>query len=151
MTFRPNRSQRTELDGSLLKEATDAARTAAKHAYAPRSEFGVGAAVITSNGGIYQGNNVESVISGLGTCAERSAIDHAVAHGEYVFDAIVTTVFPCGACLQYIYEFAEVGEKDIAVITLSADGGHSIEYITDLLKTPFGPLGLGLDLARFRK
>jgi cytidine deaminase len=76
--------------------------------------FKVGAAVIASDGQAYEGCNVESWISGLGICAERCAINHAVLHGNTSIKeiAIVMEVNahevprPCGACLQYISDFA---------------------------------------------
>jgi cytidine deaminase len=61
------------------------AKLGMKNAYAVVSSFPVGAAVLTSKGNVFQGCNTESVISGMGVCAERSAIDHAVACGEYLF------------------------------------------------------------------
>ncbi len=75
------------------------------NAYSIVNKFPCGAAVLTEKGNIYQGCNVESVISGMGTCAERSAIDHAVAHGEYGFKAVAIIsklgepIKPCGMCL----------------------------------------------------
>ena len=66
----------------IIKKAT----LGMKNAYSIIHNFPVGAAVLTKNGNIYQGCNTESVISGMGMCAERSAIDHAVACGEYVYE-----------------------------------------------------------------
>ena len=72
-----------------LEELIEKAKKGLKSAYAPRSNFPTGAAVLTDKGNIYQGCNVESVISGMGTCAERCAIDNAIANGEYCFKAII--------------------------------------------------------------
>lgn len=81
----------------------------------------VGAAVLAKDGKVYVGCNVESWVSGLGTCAERCAIDHAVLHGNrrIMEIAILTNEekpqkpIPCGACLQYIHDFAENSEIKI--------------------------------------
>lgn len=139
-----------------LKKLVEAARLGMSHAYAPRSQFPVGAAVLTSKGNYYHGCNVESVISGLGTCAERSAIDHAVAHGEYNIRAIAivsrleTPIKPCGACLQYINEFAQVGQQNIDIFMVGKEGSLEQNNIHALLPGGFGPRDLGLDLSKYR-
>ena len=139
--------------GKLIEKA----KIGMKNAYAPRSNFGVGAAVLTLKGDIYQGCNVESVISGLGTCAERCAIDNAIANGDYCFKGIVIVtknkepVRPCGACLQYIAEFAQVANNDIEIIMVGANGKINKSSINKMLPEAFGPKDLGLDLKRFRK
>jgi cytidine deaminase len=77
--------------------------------------FRVGAAVLVEDNRIYEGCNVESWISGLGTCAERNAINHAILHGNRKIREIAVVMNskspneprPCGACLQYIHDFAE--------------------------------------------
>ena len=83
--------------------------------------FKVGAAVLAEDGKIYEGCNVESWISGLGICAERNAINHAVLHGNkkvkmiavVIEDKNVESTRPCGACLQYIKDFSEDNVKVI--------------------------------------
>lgn len=77
--------------------------------------FRVGAAVFGQDGTIHEGCNVESWVAGLGVCAERCAIDHAVLHGNHKIREIGIIMeansknepVPCGACLRYIYDFAE--------------------------------------------
>jgi cytidine deaminase len=77
--------------------------------------FKVGAAVLAEDGRVYEGCNVENWVSGLGVCAERCAIDHAVLHGNRKIKAVALVMDansnseprPCGACLQYIYDFAD--------------------------------------------
>ncbi|MEM4701420.1 MAG: cytidine deaminase, partial [Candidatus Bathyarchaeia archaeon] len=99
-----------EAEEALLKEALKALR----NAYVLWG-FGVGAAVLAEDEKIYGGCNVESWVSGLGICAERNAINHAISHGNKKIReiAVVTDVKntgeikPCGACLQYISDFAE--------------------------------------------
>jgi len=128
-----------------------------KNAYAVVSSFPVGAAVLTTTGNVFQGCNTESIISGMGVCAERSAIDHAVACGEYLFEAIAVTseleapIAPCGMCLQYIGEFSQVADRDIQILMIGATGEIRESSIRQMLPAIFGPLDLGLDVARYRK
>ena len=138
---------------NLIKEA----RKAIKNAYCPISEFPVGAAILTEKGDIYSGCNVESVISGLGVCAERAAIDHAVAHGEFCFKAIAIfskfkkPLKPCGACLQYINEFAQVAGHDILIFMVGNKGKVEKSSVYKMLPGSFGPEDLGLNLDKYRK
>lgn len=91
-----------------------AARKAVENAYAPYSQFRVGAAVLTDKGNIFPGCNVENASYGLSICAERAAIFSAVSNeggGNMKIRAICvvndkdTRCSPCGACRQVIYEF----------------------------------------------
>lgn len=97
----------------LLKEA----QSAQKNAYAPYSEFRVGAAVKTSSGRVYSGCNVENSSYGLTICAERGAIARMVADGETEIEEIVIVgdtdkpLPPCGACRQVISEFSKAETK----------------------------------------
>ena len=109
----------------------------------------VGAAVLAENGQIYEGCNVESWVSGLGICAERNAINHAVLHGNRKIEeiAIVTDTNshngprPCGACLQYIYDFAE--NPKVKVVMAKAENGRilfdtvKVKTLEELLPFPF--------------
>ena len=87
-----------------------AAWQAREYAYAPYSGFTVGAAVETEHGNIYSGCNVENISYGLTNCAERTAMFHAVAHGERRIARMVVCadtpepVMPCGACRQVMQE-----------------------------------------------
>lgn len=89
----------------------NAAVSASKNAYCPYSEFQVGAAVLTSDGRIFSGCNVENRSYGLTICAERNAVFQAVAAGcrEIVAVAVYTPTqeptTPCGSCRQVIHEF----------------------------------------------
>lgn len=88
------------------------AKEAQKNAYAPYSNFKVGAALLTRQGNIYTGANVENSSLGLTVCAERIAVFKAVTAGERDFQAIAVAassedfIYPCGACLQVIAEFS---------------------------------------------
>jgi cytidine deaminase len=94
------------------EELLAAARLAREKAYAPYSNFRVGAAVLGSGGGIYSGCNVENASLGLTCCAERNAIFAMVAAGETEIREMLIIgesgefLSPCGACRQVIAEFA---------------------------------------------
>lgn len=111
-----------------------------EHAFTPLGESKVGACVLGQNGQIFEGCNVGSVISGLGVCAERAAMDHAVIHGTYTFAALVVVredgIQPCGACLQYILQFYQINEKEITIIAADTKGNFTIHSLFELL--PFG-------------
>lgn len=97
-----------DTDTQLINEA----RQAQEKAYAPYSEFSVGAALLTRDGNIYTGANIENSSFGLTVCAERVAIFKAVFDGVRSFQTIAITgsgtgyLYPCGACLQVLAEFA---------------------------------------------
>lgn len=119
------RSEFTVVDFSTLgsedREIVLASIKARELAYCPYSQFSVGAAVRTSDGTVYTGCNVENASYSLGICAERTAIVKAVSEGNSKFYCIAvsgklsddTFVSPCGACRQFISEFAR--EKDIRI------------------------------------
>ncbi len=116
-----------------------AARQACACAYAPYSQFPVGAAVLTEEGRIVPGCNVENASLGLSCCAERTALFSAVSQGlgKIVALAIYTPTagptLPCGACLQVLREFA----ADCLVISV-CDGEDPLEkFLKTLLPAPF--------------
>lgn len=90
----------------------DAARQACQYAYAPYSNFPVGAAVLTDCGQIVTGCNVENASLGLSCCAERVALFNAVSQGQRrivalaIYTPTLTPTPPCGACRQVLQEFA---------------------------------------------
>ena len=102
----------------LAKIAAGASSTA----YAPYSKFKVGAALLTENGEIYTGCNVENASYGMSICAERVATFKAISQGERAFRAIAlstkASAAPCGACRQVLAEFCS---PDLPVYI--ADGG----------------------------
>lgn len=89
----------------------------------------VGAAVLAEDGQVYEGCNVESWISGLGVCVERCAINHAVLHGNRKIEAVALVMGannhseprPCGACLQYVHDFAEDAEVKVVMARAKND------------------------------
>ncbi len=100
----------------LLKAASQASR----QAHAPYSNFQVGAALLTQQGEIVTGCNVENASYGLTICAERNALFHAVATGRRTFRAVAVVAsgqqmpFPCGACRQVLAEFC--GPETVVLI-----------------------------------
>lgn len=117
------------------------ARRAAAAAYAPYSNFTVGAAVLTSSGKVFTGCNVENASYGLCNCAERTAIFSAAAAGERSIKAVAvytptpTPTSPCGACRQVINEFGPT-----ALVISVCDGQERLETTLDaLLPAAFGP------------
>jgi cytidine deaminase len=108
-----------------------------RHSFLVRSRHRIGAAVLTSDGQIYGGCIIQSVISGLGVCAERSAIDHAVVNGHCQIAAIAVVDhrinYPCGACLQYLLQFYQVTKKDITIICSDLRGNCETSSLLKLL------------------
>jgi cytidine deaminase len=91
----------------MSKELVERAEAAAARAYAPYSEYFVGAAVRSRDGRVFEGVNVENAAYPLGVCAEKAAIVAAVVAGYRPgdFEAIGTTASPCGGCRQWLHEF----------------------------------------------
>jgi len=100
------------MNGISMDELFEEARKASNFAYAPYSKFRVGAALLTGDGTVFSGCNVENRSFGLTICAERNAAVKAVSSGHLVFRALavstpdsVVPVGPCGACRQVLSEF----------------------------------------------
>ena len=91
----------------MSKELYDRAVAISTRAYAPYSNYLVGAAVKTRDGKVFEGVNVENAAYPLGVCAEKSALVKAVSEGYRPgdFAAIGITASPCGGCRQWLYEF----------------------------------------------
>lgn len=108
-----------------------AAAEVRRHAHAPYSTYRVGAALLSDDGRVITGCNVENASYGLTICAERVAIGAAVAQGKTAFKAIAlvansgSTPFPCGACRQVLAEFCA---PDTPVYVAAADTRD--EYVT---------------------
>ena len=112
------------------EELYERAVAAAARAYAPYSNYLVGAAVRTSDGRVYEGVNVENAAYPLGVCAERTAIAKAVSDGYRPGDlaAIGITASPCGGCRQWLFEFR------IPEVTFRSARGDVVTYAAaDLL------------------
>lgn len=121
------------------KKLIDAAATARERAYAPYSNFQVGAAVEAESGDIYIGCNVESASYGLTVCAERVAIWKGISCGEKRFKRIAVIVDteeltpPCGVCRQIIWEFC----GDVPVILSNLHGKTETIQMSELLPRAF--------------
>ncbi|MCW3838040.1 cytidine deaminase [Sphingomonas canadensis] len=142
------------------RELIAAARAAARHAYAPYSGFGVGAAVLLSDGSVITGANFENASYGLSLCAETVALATTSARGRLadvvaigVIGGIIgpsgpagsDPVSPCGRCRQVINEAAQLGGRDVRVHCAGAEGDECRSYLlSELLPAAFGPRDLGL-------
>jgi cytidine deaminase len=130
----------SKVSASTGEKLLRAARRAMKNAYAPFSNFKVGAAILTSRGEIFVGCNVENSSYGMTNCAERTAIFSAVAKSGPDLEIVAVAVAnaqgvpcsPCGACRQVIYEF---GPR--ATIFYQGAKGEKQSSITDLLPEGF--------------
>lgn len=128
----------------MENELCDAAKRISHNAYAPYSNFKVGAAVLGSNGKIYSACNVENASYGLTCCAERNAIFSMVADGEIslqkvaIFTATDLPTAPCGACRQVIREFS----REAVIISCCLRGTQKCWLASDLLPDSFGPESL---------
>lgn len=119
------------IDWNALRKAAEVAQQAA---YAPYSKYRVGAAVLTEDGRVFSGCNVENASYGLCLCAERSAISAAVVAGAQKFVAIAVVTqgpevgSPCGMCRQVMAEFAPSFE-----VRCYAPGAKELATTTDAL------------------
>jgi len=124
----------------LIKKAIEAKQ----NAYAPYSKFSVGAALLTKEGKVYTGCNIECASYSGTNCAERTALFKAISEGERDIEAIAvisdldTYIYPCGICRQVIMEF---GSK-IKIIVAKSECDFKIHTIGDLLPYAFSPESL---------
>ncbi len=124
---------------SLIQKMINLAKEASLFAYSPYSKYKVGASLITKNGKIYTGCNIENASYGATICAERVAIFKAVSDGEMEFDLIAIYVedernipSPCGICRQVMMEFS----PNLTLI-LANGNNYKIYKLKDLLPYPF--------------
>ncbi len=129
----------TPLSAAEARRLLEAARAARENAHAPFSKFKVGAALLTEDGQIITGCNVENATYGLTVCAERVAVFKAVSEGRRRFThlAVVadtaTPTPPCGACRQILWEFG----GDVEVILGNRTAEAARHRLSDLLPFPF--------------
>jgi cytidine deaminase len=152
------------------KRALDAAESILQHSYNPYSEFAVGACLVTDDGTLVAGTNVENAAYGSTICAERAAIMRANADGKRVIRGIAIIgkstavqvddeptrskpklVGPCGSCRQMLYELAEIGGNNPWVV-LSTHDRRKLKVTTArrLLPYGFGPSNLPKDVSKWR-
>jgi len=121
----------------LIKAAIDATA----NAYAPYSNFKVGAALLTESGEVFQGCNIENSTYGATICAERTAMAKAVSEGHRAFQAIAVVsvsngnepTYPCGICRQFLYEFMPEAE----VIVSDLEFNYKVYTVSELLPHGF--------------
>ncbi len=132
-----------------------AAIAAAGNAYAPYSNFHVGAALLLDDGSIVAGANFENASYGMALCAETVAIAKANSDGqlkqivaiavaggpEGKVAAGIEAITPCGRCRQIIKEVADLTERDLPVYC-ARDGGYDTHLLSELLPYGFGPASL---------
>lgn len=131
------------ISDEVKKKLIESSLGARRWAYAPYSEYAVGAALLTSSGKIYDGVNVENAVYSATICAEHVAIVKAVSEGEKKFTAIAVATdnagTPCGICRQVLSEFG----GDILVIIVNGEGVVEQETtVAELLPEAFGPKDL---------
>lgn len=135
---------RTKLTDEVRQKLIDLAIEARELAYAPYSNYRVGAALLARSGKIYTGVNVENAAYPTGICAERVAVFKAVSEGQREFIALAVVTgnggTPCGACRQVMAEFG----LDLTVVIADAEGKLRQEAsLAELLPGAFGPADLG--------
>ena len=134
------------IEQDVLNELLDKAEEARSHSYSPYSGYSVGAALLTKDGKIYLGCNVENASYTPTICAERNAFFKAVFDGIRDFSAIAvigsgeSPAFPCGVCRQVMAEFCE---RDFIIVTSNKDKTIVVRNtLSELLPNSFGPKDL---------
>lgn len=137
-----------ELSTDIIVKMIDRALVARESAYAPYSHFTVGAALLTYDGEIVTGCNVENAAYSPSNCAERTAVFKAVSEGKRVFTAIAIVAgkenekptdytSPCGVCRQVLREFADA--NSFKVIMAKSMEDYVIKSLGELFPMSFGP------------
>lgn len=134
----------SELDNNKLQEMKMRAKAISEKAYCPYSKFRVGAVVLTDDGQLFEGCNVENASYGLTICAERNAVFQMAAKGRrrivavVIYTATPKPAAPCGACRQVINEFGPE-----ALVLSTCDGIDILKKkLSDLIPDAFGPANL---------
>ena len=135
------------LEKSMISKLIETAMEQLKFSYTPYSNFKVGASLLTKNGQIYTGCNIENAAYTPTNCAERTAIFKAVSEGVREFDAIcivggkagILTEYtaPCGVCRQVMMEFCD--PDTFQIILASGRDQYQIYTLKELLPLGFGP------------
>ncbi|MEH6595462.1 MAG: cytidine deaminase [Colwellia polaris] len=134
-----------KIEENKLLTLVNAAKEGFENAYAPYSNFHVGAAALTANGKVVKGCNVENASYGLTVCAERNCLAQGVISGEKSFSAIVIYTNqekltpPCGACRQVIVEFLA---PDALVMAVNHNNDKKQWTVNELLPDAFTPKDL---------
>ncbi len=128
------------MNKKLIEQLIISAKEVKEKAYAPYSNFHVGAALLTADGEIYTGCNVENGSFSATNCAERTAIFKAVSEGKTAFEAIAVLADkamtpPCGVCLQVMAEFCD--PKTFQVILADEEGEYRVYKLYELMPVSF--------------
>jgi cytidine deaminase len=135
-------TESTQVSNPKDDELIEQARRVQRQAYAPYSNFKVGASLLSDDGRIFVGCNVENASYGATICAERNAVAAGVCNGARRFQKIVIVanqdepVMPCGICRQVLFEFG----SDIEIIAIGKTGKRKQALLKDLL-----PIGFRLE------
>ena len=140
------RKERYKMNNSAYMDLINSALEARKSAYVPYSHYAVGAALLTAEGKIYTGGNIENASYGATNCAERTAIFKAVSEGERNFTAIAVAggmegrepadyAWPCGICRQVMQEFAG---GDFRILVVRGQQDYKECRLEELLPCGFG-------------
>jgi len=135
----------SKINSNEILALVSAAKEGFEKAYAPYSNFHVGAAALTASGKIVKGCNVENASYGLTVCAERNCLAQGVISGEQAFKAIVVYTNqekltpPCGACRQVIVEFLA---PDALVMAVNHNNNKKQWTVNELLPDAFTPKDL---------
>ena len=121
-----------------MKNTIKEAFKAMKNAYAPYSNYHVGACVLCKDGRTFYGANIENASYPAGICAERTAMSKAISEGDREFDRIVIATatgsgWPCGICRQFMYEFA----PELKVVAGEDEDSLEAYSLSDLLVKGF--------------
>jgi cytidine deaminase len=125
-----------------IEQLIEEAKKAREKAYVPYSEFGVGAALLTTDGKVYHGCNIENAAYSMCNCAERTALFKAYSEGDRNFQLLAVVAdtdrpcSPCGACRQVI---SELCSKDMKVVLTNLKGDIQEITVEDLLPGAFSP------------
>ncbi|MGO5114691.1 cytidine deaminase [Candidatus Avoscillospira sp. LCP25S3_F1] len=135
------------MDKSRIQELIQKAIEQMRFSYVPYSNFRVGAALLTRDGKVYTGCNIENAAYGPTNCAERTAFFKAVSEGERQFDAICIVggpdgvlkgyTAPCGVCRQVMMEFCNPETFQIILAVSTED--YRVYTLKELLPLGFGP------------
>lgn len=123
-----------------IEQLIEEAKKAREKAYVPYSKFAVGAALLTANGKVYHGCNIENAAYSMCNCAERTALFSAYSEGDRDFQLMTVVAdtdrpcSPCGACRQVI---SELCSKDMIVVLTNLKGDIQEITVADLLPGAF--------------
>lgn len=135
----------------MIEELIEQAMRAREFSYSPYSGYRVGAALMTEDGAVYTGCNIENAAYTPTNCAERTAFFKAVSEGKRTFQAIAIVggpdgepimqyAYPCGVCRQVMMEFCDPRSFDVIIAKSKEE--YRIKKLLELLPDGFGPANL---------